>query len=71
MTSITIDNVKHEEADLNDDQKKLVQEVQINQNAITLLDHQLNCLKAAGTVKLAELRKILKPVEEKTDAKTS
>ena len=71
MTSITIDNVKHEEADLNDDQKKLVQEVQINQNAITLLDHQLNCLKAAGTVKLAELRKILKPVGEKTDAKTS
>ena len=71
MTSITIDNVKHEEADLNEDQKKLVQEVQINQNAITLLDHQLNCLKAAGTVKLAELRKILKPVGEKTDAKTS
>jgi len=71
MTSITIDNVKHEEADLNDDQKKLVQEVQINQNAITLLDHQLNCLKAAGTVKLAELRKILKPVEEKTDAKST
>ena len=70
MTTITIDNVKHEEADLNDDQKKLVQEVQINQNAITLLDHQLNCLKAAGTVKLAELRKILKPVEEKTDAKS-
>ena len=71
MTTITIDNVKHEEADLNDDQKKLVQEVQINQNAITLLDHQLNCLKAAGTVKLAELRKILKPVEEKTDAKST
>jgi len=71
MTTITIDNVKHEEADLNDNQKKLVQEVQINQNAITLLDHQLNCLKAAGTVKLAELRKILKPVEEKTDAKST
>ncbi len=71
MTTITIDNVKHEEADLTDDQKKLVQEVQINQNAITLLDHQLNCLKAAGTVKLAELRKILKPVEEKTDAKST
>ena len=71
MTSITIDNVRHEEADLTDDQKKLVQEVQINQNAIILLDHQLNCLKAAGTVKLAELRKILKPVEEKTDAKST
>jgi ATP-dependent helicase YprA (DUF1998 family) len=71
MTTITIDNVKHEEEDLTDDQKKLVQEVQINQNAITLLDHQLNCLKAAGTVKLAELRKILKPVEEKTDAKST
>ncbi len=71
MTSITIDNVRHEEADLTEDQKKLVQEVQINQNAITLLDHQLNCLKAAGTVKLAELRKILKPVEEKTDAKST
>ena len=71
MTSITIDNVRHEEADLTDDKKKLVQEVQINQNAISLLDQQLNCLKAAGTVKLAELRKILKPVEEKTDAKST
>ena len=71
MTSITIDNVRHEEADLTEDQKKLVQEVQINQNAITLLDHQLSCLKEAGTVKLSELRKILKPVEEKTDAKST
>ena len=71
MTSITIDNVRHEEADLTEEQKQLVQVVQINQNAIALLDHQLSCLKAAGTVKLSELRKILKPVEEKTDDKST
>ena len=71
MTTITIDNVIHEEANLTDDQKMLVQELQINQNAITLMNHQLDCLRSVGTVKLSALRSVLESDTTKTKKKKS
>tara|TARA_R100001369_G_scaffold48069_1_gene74555 strand:+ start:87 stop:302 length:216 start_codon:yes stop_codon:yes gene_type:complete len=69
MTTFTVDNVTHEEEDLNDNQKKLVHEVSINQNAIHLFNEVLDSLKKSGTIKLGDLRDTLATVTEKSNGK--
>ena len=69
MTKFTLDNIEHEEEDLTDDQKNLVQGVSINQNAIKLFDEVLMALQKEGSVKLGDLRDALTAVTEKSNGK--
>jgi len=69
MTKFTLDNVEHEEDNLTDDQKNLVQGVSINQNAIKLFDEVLAALQKEGAIKLGDLRETLATVTEKSNAK--
>jgi len=69
MTKFTLDNIEHEEDDLTDAQKNLVQGVSINQNAIKLFDEVLSALQKQGAVKLGDLRETLATVTEKSNGK--
>ena len=69
MTKFTLDNIEHEEENLTDDQKNLVQGVSINQNAIKLFDEVLSSLQKQGAVKLGDLREALATVTEKSNGK--
>jgi len=69
MTKFTLDNVEHEEDNLTDDQKNLVQGVSINQNAIKLFDEVLAALQKEGAIKLGDLRETLATVTEKSNGK--
>ncbi len=69
MTKFTLDNVEHEEDNLTEDQKNLVQGVSINQNAIKLFDEVLSALQKQGAVKLGDLRETLATVTEKSNGK--
>jgi len=69
MTKFTLDNIEHEEEDLTDDQKNLVQGVSINQNAIKIFDTVLSALQKDGAVKLGDLRDALTAVNEKSNGK--
>ena len=69
MTKFTLDNMEHEEDDLTDAQKSLVQGVSINQNAIKLFDEVLSALQKQGAVKLGDLRDALTAVTEKSNGK--
>ena len=68
MTKFTLDNVEHEEDNLTDDQKNLVQGVSINQNAIKLFDEVLMALQKEGSVKLGDLRDALTAKSNGKDA---
>ena len=69
MTKFTLDNIEHEEENLTDDQKNLVNGVSINQNAIKLFDTVLSALQKDGAVKLGDLRDALTAVNEKSNGK--
>ena len=69
MTKFTLDNIEHEEDNLTDAQKNLVQGVSINQNAIKLFDEVLSALQKQGAVKLGDLRETLATVTEKSNGK--
>ena len=69
MTKFTLDNIEHEEDNLTDAQKNLVQGVSINQNAIKLFDEVLSALQKQGAVKLGDLRDALTAVNEKSNGK--
>ena len=69
MTKFTLDNMEHEEDDLTEDQKNLVQGVSINQNAIKLFDEVLAALQKEGAIKLGDLRETLATVTEKSNGK--
>ena len=69
MTKFTLDNIEHEEENLTDAQKSLVNGVSINQNAIKLFDEVLSALQKQGAVKLGDLRDALTAVNEKSNGK--
>ena len=69
MTKFTLDNIEHEEDNLTDAQKSLVNGVSINQNAIKLFDEVLMALQKEGSVKLGDLRDALTAVTEKSNGK--
>ncbi len=71
MTKFTLDNIEHEEEDLTDAQKSLVNGVSINQNAIKIFDTVLSALQKDGAVKLGDLREALAAVTEKSDGKNT
>ena len=61
-------NIEHEEENLTDDQKNLVNGVSINQNAIKLFDTVLSALQKDGAVKLGDLREALAAKSNGKDA---
>ncbi len=69
MTTIIIDNVKHEEKNLTDVQKNLLQDVSINQNALKLFTAVVSSLQKEGAVKLGDLREALATVTKKSNVK--
>jgi len=71
MTKFTLDNIEYDEDSLTDEQKKLVNGVSINQNAVKLFDEVLSALQKQGAVKLGDLRDALASVTEKSNGKNT
>tara|TARA_R110000787_G_scaffold17969_1_gene55486 strand:- start:71 stop:274 length:204 start_codon:yes stop_codon:yes gene_type:complete len=59
VNKITIDEVEHDVDTMSDEQKNLVNIIHTNKTAANLLNHQLQCVTAIGSVKTEELRKLL------------
>jgi hypothetical protein len=59
INTITIDDVEHDVEVMTDEQKTLVNIIHTNKTTANLLNHQIQCVNAIGTVKTEELRQLL------------
>jgi len=62
MTKITIDDKEYDSDNLSEDQNKIIQTLNVGQNAITLFNHMLQCADAIQTIKTKELKDSLEEV---------
>ena len=67
MTTVTIDEVQYTIEDFTDSAKELLRIVQANQRITADKEHELQCLKAIGAVKVAELKQLLTGEEAPSD----
>ena len=67
MTTVTIDEVEHTIEDFTDAAKELLRIVQANQRINADKEHEIQCLKAIGSVKVAELKQLLTGEEAPSD----
>ena len=67
MTTVTIDEVQYTIEDFTDSAKELLRIVQANQRITADKEHEIQCLKAIGAVKVAELKQLLTGEEAPSD----
>ena len=65
MTKVTIDDKEYDTDNMTEAQIELLNVLQQNTVIANQLDHQIQCVRAVGKVKLEELVKLLDVKEEK------
>tara|TARA_R110000803_G_scaffold30350_5_gene68490 strand:- start:2732 stop:2938 length:207 start_codon:yes stop_codon:yes gene_type:complete len=60
MTKLTIDDNEYEIDDMSEDQKNILNVLNVGSNAEALLTHTLQCVSAVQNMKSKELKKLLK-----------
>ena len=64
VNTITIDDAEHDVETMSEEQKNLVNIIHTNKTTANLLNHQLQCVTAIGSVKVEELRQLLASTEQ-------
>ena len=64
MTKLSIDNNEYEIDDMNDDQKEILNILNVGSNASALLSHISQCVTAIQQMKTNELKQSLKGNED-------
>ena len=59
MTILTIDDKEYDTKDLNEDQQKIVNILNVGTNSVALLDHITQCVRAIQQMKTNELKSSL------------
>ena len=59
MTKITLDDVEYDTDDFNEDQQKLIGEINYNNNLSNNLNYQLSSLKVVSDLLVGKLKKSL------------
>tara|TARA_B110000858_G_scaffold85299_1_gene98543 strand:+ start:3080 stop:3286 length:207 start_codon:yes stop_codon:yes gene_type:complete len=67
MPSITIDEVEYNIEDFTNEATEILNIIQLNQRITNDKDHEIQCLKAIASVKIAELKKLLTGEDTPTD----
>ena len=64
MTILTIDDKEYDTKDLNEDQQKIVNILNVGTNSVAMLDHMLQCVKAIQQMKTTELKSSLEATDD-------
>lgn len=59
MTKLTLDDKEYEIDDMNDDQKEIINILNVGSNASALLSHISQCVSAVQQMKTNELKQLL------------
>ena len=59
MTTVTVNDKDYNTDNMNEQQKKLIKQIQQNSITLNMLDHQMQCVRAIGKVKSEELHQLL------------
>ena len=65
MSKVTINDKEYDTESMTEEQLELLNVLQQNTVIVNQLDHQIQCVRAVGKVKLEELVKLLDAKEEK------
>ena len=64
MTKLNIDNKEYEINDMNDDQKEIINILNVGSNASALLNHISQCVSAVQQMKTNELKQSLEGAKD-------
>jgi len=64
MTKLTLDNKEYEIDDMNDDQKEIINILNVGSNASALLSHISQCVSAIQQMKTNELKQSLEGAKD-------
>jgi len=64
MTKLTLDDKEYEIEDMNDEQKEILNILNIGSNSSNLLNHMIQCVNAIQQMKTNELKQSLEGAED-------
>jgi hypothetical protein len=64
MTKLTLDDKEYEIEDMNDEQKEILNILNLGSNSVNLLNHMIQCVNAIQQMKTNELKQSLEGDED-------
>ena len=64
MSTLTIDDKEYNIDNLDDNQKQIVNILNVGTNSVAMLDHMLQCVKAIQQMKTTELKSSLEATDD-------